>query len=47
MTTTWSELPHFTSYFGTALHGAEITWYNNPVATGTKIQDKNELKIEF
>ena len=34
----------FTTYFGTKLHGAEITWYNDPEGTGT---DKSELKIEF
>ena len=47
MTTDWTQLPSFTSYFGTALHGATFKWYNNPTASGTLIQDKNELKIEF
>ena len=40
-------MPHFTTYFGTQLYGAEITWYNNPEASGDKIDDKNELKIKF
>ena len=34
----------FTSYFGTKLHGAEITWANNPNGTGV---DKDELKIIY
>ena len=34
----------FTSYFGTKLHGAEITWYNDPTASDT---DQTELKIEY
>lgn len=44
----------FTSYFGTKLHGAEITWANNPngagdsgVDPGGKLVDKNELKIIY
>lgn len=47
MTDTWKDLPKFTTYFGTALHGAEITWYNNPNASGDKITDKTNLKIEI
>jgi hypothetical protein len=34
----------FTTYFGTKLHGAEVTWANNPTGTGT---DKTELKIIY
>ena len=47
----------FTSYFGTKLHGAEITWANNPngkgvegvdgVKAGGSLVDKNELKIIY
>ena len=47
MTTTWSSLPHFTHYFGTSLHGAALTFYNNPNASGNLITDKTQLKIEF
>jgi len=43
----WSTLPNFTTYFGTVLHGAEVTWYNNPVASGTTIADKDYLHIKF
>jgi len=47
----------FTSYFGTKLHGAEITWANNPngagvagvggVKEGAALVDKTELKIIY
>lgn len=37
----------FTTYFGTALHGASITWYNNPAGTGNTATDASELKLEF
>lgn len=47
MTDTWAALPKFSTYFGSALHGATITWYNNPTASGDKINDKNELKVQF
>ena len=46
-TTNWSTLPNFTTYFGTVLHGAEVTWYNNPAASGTAIDDKDFLHIKF
>lgn len=47
MADTWAALPHFTTYFGTALHGAEITWYNDPSASGANIANKNNLKVEI
>ena len=46
--TAWADsttLLSFTSYFGTNLHGAEITWYNNP-ASGTA-SDVDELKMKI
>lgn len=49
MTNPWSGLEEaysFTSYFGTKLHGAEITWYNNPDATVTAT-DASELKMSI
>ncbi len=45
--TTWSDLPNFTTIFGSKLHGAEVTWYNNPSASGTKLADKTNLHIKF
>ena len=47
MTTDWAQIPNFTHYFGTALHGATFKFFNNPNASGNLINDKNELKIEF
>ena len=49
MTDTWTAkaLPNFKSYFGTALHGATITWYNNPAASGADIDWKNYMYVEF
>ncbi len=43
----WSTLPNFTTIFGSTLHGAEITWYNNPSASGTNLADKTNLHIKF
>ena len=40
----WGTLPNFTSYFGTKLLGAEVTWYNNPSGSGT---DLSELKFKM
>ena len=47
----------FTTYFGTKLHGAEVTWANNPngagvagtggVLAGASLLDKTELKIIY
>ncbi len=45
--TSWSDLPNFTTVFGSTLHGAEITWYNNPSASGAKLADKTNLHIKF
>ena len=47
MSDTWLALPNFSSYFGTALHGATITWYNDPNASGATIDNKNYLHVEF
>lgn len=43
----WDTLPNFTTVFGSTLNGAEITWYNNPTASGTKIADKTNLHIKY
>ena len=40
----WGTLPNFTTYFGTKLIGAEVTWYNNPNGTGT---DLSEFKFKM
>ena len=47
MSDTWQDMPKFSSYFGTALHGATITWYNDPAASGKLIDYKNYMHIEF
>ena len=47
MSDTWLTLPNFKSYFGTALHGATITWYNDPNASGSNIANKNYMHVEF
>lgn len=39
-------LSSFTSYFGTSINGAEITWYNDPSGDAAST-DKTELKIEW
>ena len=43
----WSALPSFKSYFGSALHGATITWYNDPNTAATTSTDNTELKIKW
>ena len=35
----------FTSIFGTALHGSEITWYNKP--EGTEVGEATEMKMKW
>ena len=40
----WGTLPNFTTYFGTKLLGAEVTWYNNPSGTST---DLSEFKFKM
>ena len=45
---TWADtatLKSFTTYFGTNLHGAQITWYNNP-DSGTA-SEVEELKMHI
>ena len=48
---TWAAEPlaenwkSFTSIFGTALHGSEITWYNNPVSE--EAGEATELKMKW
>ena len=41
---TWGTLPNFTTYFGTKLLGAEVTWYNNPSGPTT---DKTDFKFKM
>ena len=43
-TSDWPTLPNFTTYFGTKLLGAEVTWYNNPNGSST---DLSELKFKM
>ena len=43
-TADWGTLPNFTTYFGTKLIGAEVTWYNNPKGSGT---DLTEFKFKM
>ena len=47
MSNPWTALADysFTTYFGTKLHGAEITWYNNP--DSTTASEADELKMEI
>ena len=47
MTDSWSTIPNFTHYFGTALHGATFKFYNDPNGSGTTLINKTEMKIEF
>ena len=40
--TAWASINNFTTIFGTALNGSEVTWYNDSSADNT---DRTELKI--
>ena len=45
--TAWKALPYsFTTIFGTALNGSEITWYNDPTADSAST-DRTELKFHW
>lgn len=40
----WSSINNFTTIFGTALNGSEITWYNDSSAD-SGVADRDQLKI--
>lgn len=45
--TAWASIPYkFTTIFGTALNGSEITWYNDPTADSAST-DRTELKFHW
>ena len=45
--TAWADIGYsFTTIFGTALNGSEITWYNDPTAASDST-DRTELKFHW
>ena len=49
MSNPWTSLAaySFTSYFGTDLHGAQITWYNNPASDTASDADDLKMAITY
>jgi hypothetical protein len=44
--TDWSTIRSIVTYFGSSLHGAKITWYNDPTADAANAA-RTELKVDW